>query len=95
MDCSTSEGEQLLSEDEPEPEPAWNPATAMEAKQKGNEFYKQQKYYDAIDCYTKAIGTPGRPSPVHHPLASLVPVAPTKGCSSGVPGFRDRASALG
>lgn len=36
----------------------WNrfKGTALEAKERGNEFYKRKDYQTAIEFYTKAIG---------------------------------------
>jgi len=73
METASSEEEEYTGTEEEEeevvvaapPAPSWVPATALEAKEKGNEHYKAQPYHDAIDCYTMAIRTPLPPPHPH------------------------------
>ena len=52
---------QAQAQPEPEPEPKPDPAAiaaeAEKLKEQGNESFKRGRYGDAIDLYTKAIGT--------------------------------------
>ena len=62
-----SEPEHVL-EPEPEPDPAAIAAEAEKLKEQGNESFKRARYGEAVDLYTKAIGTSSSSSSSFLPL---------------------------
>ena len=70
------EGENAADPDPPpdsEPDPAVIAAEAEKLKEQGNDSFKGGRYGEAIDLYSKAIGTFPSPPPPHlFPLPFLV-----------------------